>query len=289
MTAAANSNNPAQEILQSRADEIIETRREVYGDRAERRREGLEAKADRLQGESNRIYSDARTMASAIPFGQPILVGHHSEGRDRRYRGRIHDKFGKAFSLSDQADDARRRAESVGNGISSDDPDALPKLREKLANLKDSHDKMIQANKTIRKHKDNEPACIAALQELGFTQEGATDLLHPKFSGTLGFASYALTNSNANIKNVERRIKEQEAQLQAQDKSEAWEAGVTYREDVALNRAMVIFPAKPSKEVCQLMRKNGFVYSPTNTAWQRKLSNGARYAASCVRAALAAI
>lgn len=220
-------------------------------------------------------------------MGQPILVGHHSEGRDRRFREGIHNKFGKAFSLSDEAESTRRRAESVGtNGISSDDPDALPKLREKLANLQESHAKMIDANKLIRKHKGDEAATVAALEAIGFTKDGATRLLHPIHGRTLGFASYSLTNSNANIKNVERRIKEQENQLLAEDKNEAWEDGVTYREDVALNRAMVIFPAKPSKEICQLMRKNGFVYSPTNGAWQRKISNGARYAASVVRAAL---
>ena len=286
MTATAKITNPAQES--SRADEILETRREVYGDRAERRREGLEAKAERLDAKSVQLYQSASERASVIPMGQPILVGHHSEGRDRRYREGISNTFGKSFAMSEEADDARRRAEGVGHSISSDDPDALQKLREKLAKMKANHEKMVASNKIIRKYKgkDKDKEANAELQTLGFCYEGAAGLLKPDFAGRIGFASYALTNSNANIRTVERRIREIEAQLDAQDKSTEWEGGIVCREDVALNRLMVVFPDKPSKDVCQLMRRNGFVYSPTNGAWQRKLSNGARYAAECVRKAL---
>ncbi|WP_232431335.1 DUF3560 domain-containing protein [Cupriavidus sp. UYPR2.512] len=68
-------------------------------------------------------------MASVIPFGQPILTGHHSEGRDRRYRARVHATFGRAFELHDTANALDRRAEAVGKGgVSGDDPEAIPKL-----------------------------------------------------------------------------------------------------------------------------------------------------------------
>ncbi|HDY6823612.1 TPA: DUF3560 domain-containing protein, partial [Pseudomonas aeruginosa] len=63
------------------------------------RRERLQERAAKFSGESGALYQRAKTMASAIPFGQPILVGHHSEGRDRRYRDRIHSTYGKAFAL----------------------------------------------------------------------------------------------------------------------------------------------------------------------------------------------
>ena len=57
-------------------------------------------------------------MASAIPFGQPILVGHHSEGRDRRYRDRIHNTFGKAFATMDKADYYEERPPRSGAAAS---------------------------------------------------------------------------------------------------------------------------------------------------------------------------
>ena len=75
-----------------------------YEEKQEARRARYEEKASRLRDEAHRLHDQAHEMASAIPFGQPILVGHHSEGRDRRYRDRIHNTFGKAFATMDKAD-----------------------------------------------------------------------------------------------------------------------------------------------------------------------------------------
>src|SRR3546814_16447475 len=75
-------------------------------------------------------------MGEAIPFGQPVLIGHHSEGRDRNYRQRIHNTFGKTFDLQKKADHYTKKAASVGDGgISSDDPDAIAKLLRQVKQL----------------------------------------------------------------------------------------------------------------------------------------------------------
>ena len=71
--------------------------------------------ADSHQRKADQRLGTARSMASVIPFGQPILVGHHSEGRDRRYRARIDNNFRKAFEEKTRADELRRRAESIRN------------------------------------------------------------------------------------------------------------------------------------------------------------------------------
>src|SRR5947207_1571026 len=87
----------------------------------------------RMRCSSSTPLSGAAGMADAIPFGQPILVGHHSEKRDRRFRARIDGKFRKGIALHKKAEDLKHRAASVGTaGISSDDPEAIEKLREKV-------------------------------------------------------------------------------------------------------------------------------------------------------------
>ena len=50
-----------------------------YEEKQEARRARYEEKASRLRDEAHRLHDQAHEMASAIPFGQPILVGHHSE------------------------------------------------------------------------------------------------------------------------------------------------------------------------------------------------------------------
>ena len=42
-------------------------------------------------------------MMSVIPMGQPILVGHYSEQRDRNYRERAWNKMGKGVGELDKA------------------------------------------------------------------------------------------------------------------------------------------------------------------------------------------
>lgn len=52
-----------------------------YYERQEARRERYELRAERARQESDAAARQAEKIASIIPMGQPILVGHHSEGR----------------------------------------------------------------------------------------------------------------------------------------------------------------------------------------------------------------
>lgn len=55
--------------------------RKDYEERQKARRERLEEGAERAEQESARRFQGARDSVAGIPPGQPILVGHHSEGR----------------------------------------------------------------------------------------------------------------------------------------------------------------------------------------------------------------
>ncbi|WP_321574927.1 DUF3560 domain-containing protein [Paraburkholderia franconis] len=172
-----------------------------YKAKQQARRARLEASAERARSASGMHYTRAKTMSSAIPSGQPILVGHHSEGRDRRYRARVHAAFGKAFALHDQAAELDRRAAAVGKGgISGDDPEALDKLRAKLADMEERHERIKRTNALIRREDR------AGLARMGYTAEAIDKLFLPDWRGRAGFASYELTNSSANIRRVRERI-----------------------------------------------------------------------------------
>ncbi|MFL6072432.1 MAG: DUF3560 domain-containing protein [Mycobacteriales bacterium] len=45
-------------------------------------------RAGRAAASGTALYEDGRSRLDRIPTGQPILEGHHSERRDRRYRDR---------------------------------------------------------------------------------------------------------------------------------------------------------------------------------------------------------
>lgn len=256
-----------------------------YEQKQQDRKTRLEQQAASLQSKSNAVYETARARVQAIPLGQPILVDHYSANRDRKYREQNHRMYGKAFALSDAAQECTRKAEAVGTGgISSDDPDAIEKLREQFAQVQKAQDVMKAANKIVRGKKD-EAAKVAALVDLGLTAEQAQELLKGDFCGRVGFPSYALQNNNANGARIQKRIAELEAR-QSRSNIEHQGNGYTYREDVEDNRVQFLFDGKPDEETRAVLKRHAFKWSPSRGAWVRQLNNAGIYAAAQVRKAL---
>jgi hypothetical protein len=114
---------------------------EEYNQRRQDRLERLQAAADKAATESAATWKQASLMASVIPFGQPILVGHHSEQRDRNYRARIESKHRKGYELYQKAEYYRERAQGVesNTAIFSDDPSATDQLTARIAELEPNH------------------------------------------------------------------------------------------------------------------------------------------------------
>lgn len=262
--------------------------RNAYKERKAARIDRLRERAAAKATQAESMLSSARKMGDAIPFGQPILVGHYSEGRDRRYRGRMNAKYEKSFETQKEAQalERRARAAETNTAISSDDPEAVVKLRAELAELQQKRALMVAANKIIRKHKDSPDAAVAGLATLGFGEARARQLLEKDFAGRVGFADYEITNSGANARRLEKRIEELTAKASAPARPDVVVGAVTISE--ADNRVRMHFPGKPSDAARARLKSSGFRWSPTEGAWQRMASNQAWYHATEIANALAA-
>lgn len=84
-------------------------------DRAEDRTERLQERAGRAADTSQALRDAAQQRWDAIPSGQPILVGHHSEGKDRRFRERTHRMEGKAIAEGKRAAYLAGRSDSAAH------------------------------------------------------------------------------------------------------------------------------------------------------------------------------
>ena len=160
-----------------------------YEAKQQARRERLEAAADKARDRAAREFrkADLSEEATGIPFGQPILVGHHSERRHRRTIERANNALGRAVGEDKHADELDARPAAVGSGgVSSDDPDAVAKLRERLQELEAEQARMKAANATWSN-----------------ANRGAKLWERP-------FPPYALSNNSANM----RRIRDRIAQLE---------------------------------------------------------------------------
>ena len=249
----------------------------------QRQAERLERRADRaarLTAMSESAFRHAHAQIEMIPLGQPILVGHHSERGHRAALAR-HDRWmRKAFDLKKAAAEAAWRAAHPSTAVSSDDPEAVAKLREKLAKLERQQEAMKAGNKIVRsKIPDDEK--VAQLMTLGLREETARGALQPDFAGRYGFPDYALTNNNANIRRIRERIATLERSTEARPDIEG-PAGCTISEDTSDNRLLIVFAGKPPQPVRAILKRCGFRWSPTRGAWCRMLNNAARHSARFV-------
>lgn len=257
----------------------------TYEEKRAARIERLQRVAERKAGEASSAIEKANKMASMIPFGQPIHVGHHSEGRDRRYRARIDATYTKGFAAMSEARDAARRAEAAAEStaISSDDPAAVAKLQAELATLETNQALMTAANKAIRAAKGDNEKAHAALVSLGFAEARATQLLAGKTHWDIGFPSFKLTNNAANIRRIKGRIAELQAKpTEASAPAPHVNGEVVATWNVEANRVQVRFPGKPDDATRARLRANGFLWAPSAGAWQRKATEGAWYAAKVI-------
>lgn len=166
-------------------------------------RERREARAARLRGwaeareaKQPALQEAARgdEAATGIPFGQPILVGHHSEGRHRRAIERLDNAMRAAVENGRKADDMAARAANIeaaaANAIYTDDDDAEERLAEKIEKLTAERDRMKAANAEFRKtHK-------AELKDRTFYERDCA----------LPFPSWAIKNATANIGRLRKRL-----------------------------------------------------------------------------------
>lgn len=158
--------------------------------------------------------------------------------------------------------------------IKSGDSDALERLEEKLAGLKEDQERMKVANKFIRLknvEKGNE-----GLANMGYSEKEIKELREPDFCGRVGYPPYMLQNNNANIHRVEGRLKQLKA---AKERGSHEEENRYFRvvENTEIMRLQIFFDEKPVQDIRSILKKNGFKWSSKNGCWQRQLTDNARY------------
>lgn len=165
------------------------------------------------------------------------------------------------------------------NIIKSGDEDALEKLQNKVEKLEALQAEMkavnayYRKNKTLKGYKD-------------YTDEKAAELDEAIKSSMYGvpFPPYELTSNNAKIKNTKARIaqierlKEAAETAEEQPKDEYNTDLFKVVENAEIMRLQLFFDGKPDADTRAVLKKNGFKWSPSNMAWQRQLTDNAKYA-----------
>jgi len=250
-----------------------------YELKQELRKEKYEELSKKAGVKSTVNYEASNEITKFIPMGQPILVGHHSEKRHRKDLGRVNSLMRKSVEEMDKAEYYANKAESVGKGgISSDDPDAVKKLKVELKGLEDSRDYSKKLNAEYRKNK--------SIDDMSISDGLKVKLEVQKKNWFMGSEkwvpceSYVFSNLGANIRRIRKRIEILTVEANREEAKPIEREGFTIIESKEENRIMFDFDKKPPYEMRTLLKKNGWRWTPSLGTWTRKTTNAARSSAS---------
>lgn len=240
------------------------TRRERLERKVELRREWAEKRLAKAESS----YARSNALVEHIPFGQPILIGHHSERTHRNTITKAQNAMRAAAESTTMAHHHESKAKGLEsqleNTVFSDDPDAIEQLQSKIEAGERQRDVMKAANKIVRAKPKNEltEAKLAALKAIGINEANGRRLFEPDFCGRFGFPDYSITNLGANLRRMRDRIAQIKTRNARQEMSEQAEEGVLVEGGVYVR---ITFAEKPDRDILNDLRGANFYWS--NGSW----------------------
>lgn len=166
----------------------------------------------------------------------------------------------------------------TANIIKSGDADAVEKLKAKIEKLEADQTEMKAINAYYRKHKT-----MKGYANLTDEKAEEYDKAIKESLCKVPFARFELTNNNAKIRNAKERLASLEkVKATAEENNDAEQFSdlpFTVIRNTEIMRLQLFFEGKPSAEIREVLKKNGFHFAPSqNNAWQRHLNHNGLYA-----------
>ena len=151
-------------------------------------------------------------------------------------------------------------------------------MKEELRNAEEHQELMKAVNKILRSKKlSNEDKIQRVHVDFGLSKQLIYELMHPDW-GKPGFATYQLSNNNANIRRMRERVEE----LQKKEDTPTTEIkfdGGTIIDNCEDDRVQIDFDEKPDDAMRAKLKGSGWRWAPSVMMWQRKRTNAAMYSA----------
>ena len=250
----------------------------TYRGRLEAKIERRAEWADKAKARSAQRFEAADKIAQSIPFGQPILVGHHSEGHARADQKRIHSNMDKGCAEAALAKHHEAKADGLerqlDRSIFSDDANAIAELEQRIAEREAECARMKAVNTAWRKSEKaapelDKPARLAVLVKASVITDNEAMAI-ARFFGLCHweqqpFPAYATTNQRSSIRRDRERIEEIKRRQAMSAKADTAPGGVLI-ENVGTTEAgqpysKVTFAEKPDWEVLNALRAAGYAWS----------------------------
>ena len=264
-------NGSATAAYQREVEQIYQLAEKV----AERRPDAAE-KAEKLADKYAKLLADYYNtnfridqMCPSVMIAGPANFPVRKKEKQNQAWDRNREKYEQCKEIEDKI----RNLLSGKEIITSGDPEAIEKLKNKLSSLEKAQETMKAVNAFYRKHKTLDGCPDLSWENIEKLKSSMTDSWRadPK-----PFESWALSNNSAEIRRVKERIKNLEV-IKAKPADTKEYDGFSVVEDPEAMRIKLLFEDKPSAEIRDVLKKNGFRWSPRVNAWQTQLTNNGRY------------
>lgn len=263
---------------------------EMY-DLADKAAEERPEEADRIYGIADRYarkLADNLNAKSRIGTMCPSVMisgaGNFPVAKKRKQNAAADRNF-EEFREIQKLLDKIRSIERGKDIIKAGDTDAVEKLERKVTALRERQEFMKKVNAWYKKNgtldgcpemTEEQIAEMKAAMQTGFHFEDRP------------FQRYEISNNGQNLRKAEERLKDLKAAKEKETTEEETEFFQVV-ENTEIMRLQLIFDDKPEPEVREILKRNGFRWSPKNEAWQRQLTPNAKYALGNVIKALKAL
>jgi hypothetical protein len=243
----------------------------TYRERKEANLAKRERWAESRRVQSASAFKRANTIAQAIPFGQPILVGHHSEKHHRADLARIDSAMRNGVESQNMAarhvSVAAEIERQLDRSIYDDDADAIEKLEARIAALTAQRERMVAVNRAYR---SKDPAGNLSALGLDYDQIKARLAAAGPYWGSAPHLPYEMSNLGGRISADRKRLEVIKTRNQRSAQAEASSNGVmvTYHKGYSCASgafvesntfyACLTFAEKPSREVLDSLKAAGY-------------------------------
>ena len=239
-----------------------------------------------LKLEKEIIATRSKTFSTAITGGAGITEKQVStnEKRMRQQSEKSelwNQKYDKLHKILEKI--AKNKPADLyeeGDVIKSTDNNAMTKLQQKLKMLQDRKTMLkngVVAAKEYQKNKD-----ISVFKQYNIDSETTEQIINHIDKGGKPtekdmYSWFTMPYLNRDIKEVEKRIAILEKNQSQGEKETLIEGGkIVYNGEA--QRLQIFFDGIPSKEVREALKAHAFKWAPTAKAWQRTLTENAKYA-----------
>lgn len=222
----------------------------------------------KLAGYYNDYYRNEASCPSVMISGPANFPARKKKKQNQR-----RDKLMKDWEYLQSYAGKIEHLLTMEQPILSGDENALGLLEEKLKKLESDKSMMKAVNAYYRKNQTLEGCPDLTPEQAKKLKEEMSRDFHYE---NKPFMTYQLTNQNVTIRNTRFRLK----QLKREKGAGTTEREIRFFklvENKELMRLQLLFEGKPEPEVREILKSNGFKWSPKNGFWQRQLTSNARY------------